>query len=83
MPLVVTEDRGPVRHIVLNRPEKRNAFNDTMILELRDAAQYACDDPDVRVVVLRGEGRCSPRAWTSRPSSRWWTTRQRFDRCAA
>ena len=50
MPLVVTEDRGPVRHIVLNRPEKRNAFNDTMILELRDAAQYACDDPDVRVV---------------------------------
>lgn len=56
MPLVVTEDRGPVRHIVLNRPEKRNAFNDTMILELRDAAQYACDDPDVRAVVLRGEG---------------------------
>ncbi|MFM8762554.1 MAG: enoyl-CoA hydratase/isomerase family protein, partial [Solirubrobacterales bacterium] len=56
MSLVVTEDRGPVRHIVLNRPEKRNALNDAMILELREAAQYAADDREVRVVVLRGEG---------------------------
>ena len=56
MPLVTTEDRGPVRHIVLNRPEKRNAINDGMILELLDTARYASDDPEVRVVVLRGEG---------------------------
>ena len=27
MALVLTEDRGAVRHLVLNRPEKRNALN--------------------------------------------------------
>ena len=32
MSLVLTEDRGPVRHVVLNRPEKRNALNDELIL---------------------------------------------------
>ena len=31
MSIVLTEDRGPVRHIVMNRPEKRNAMNDELI----------------------------------------------------
>ena len=31
MSIVLTEDRGSVRHIVMNRPEKRNAMNDELI----------------------------------------------------
>lgn len=56
MPLVITEDRGAVRHVVLNRPEKRNAFNDELIEALGAALGEATDDRSVRCVVLRGEG---------------------------
>ena len=56
MSIVTTEDRGPVRHVVLNRPEKRNAMNDELILGLHEALSAAAADRDVRVVVVRGEG---------------------------
>jgi enoyl-CoA hydratase/carnithine racemase len=56
MPLVEVEDRGPVRHVVMNRPEKRNALNDELCAELGQAFEQACHDESVRVVVLRGEG---------------------------
>ena len=56
MSIVVTEDRNQVRHIVMNRPEKRNALNDELIAGLGEALRAAADDPDVRCVVLRGEG---------------------------
>lgn len=54
--LVRSEDRGAVRHVVLNRPEKRNAFNDELILALTEALRAAGADPSVHVIVLRGEG---------------------------
>ena len=56
MALVTTEDRGAVRHVVLDRPEKRNAFNDELIADLGAALRAAADDRSVRCVVLRGEG---------------------------
>src|SRR4051794_9925302 len=56
MSIVLTEDHGAVRHLVLNRPEKRNAFNDELVLGLRDAVQAAADDDAVHCVVLRGAG---------------------------
>jgi enoyl-CoA hydratase/carnithine racemase len=56
MSLVTTEDRGAVRHVVLNRPEKRNAMNQELLLELGDALRGATDDSSVDCVVLRGEG---------------------------
>src|ERR687884_85680 len=56
MSIVLTEDRGAVRHVVLNRPEKRNALNDELILALREAFEAAARDDDVRCVVVRGEG---------------------------
>jgi enoyl-CoA hydratase/carnithine racemase len=56
MALVHTEDGGAVRHIVLNRPEKRNALNGDLIRDLSGAVEAAARDGDVRVVVLRGEG---------------------------
>jgi enoyl-CoA hydratase/carnithine racemase len=54
--LVLVEDRGPVRHLVLNRAEKRNAFNADLVLAVGEALRDASADEDVRVVVLRGEG---------------------------
>src|SRR5918997_1815999 len=56
MPLLRTEDRGGVRHLVLNRPDKRNALSREVILELAGAVEAAAVDDSVRVVVLRGEG---------------------------
>ncbi len=56
MSMVVTEDRGPVRHVVLNRPEKRNAMNQELLLELGDALRTAAGEDAVECVVLRGEG---------------------------
>src|SRR5215208_5723715 len=54
--LVLSDDRGAVRHVVLNRPEKRNAFNQELVLAVGEALRAAADDPSVHCVVLRGEG---------------------------
>ncbi len=56
MSIVLTEDRGAVRHIVLNRPEKRNAMNQELLLALGAALRQAAADAAVHCVVLRGEG---------------------------
>ncbi len=55
--LVLTEDAGHVRHIVLNRPDKRNAFNSELIAALGEAVRATASAPDVHVVVLRGAGK--------------------------
>jgi enoyl-CoA hydratase/carnithine racemase len=56
MGVVATEDRGPVRHIVMTRSEKRNAINDEIVLGLHEAFSAAAADDSVHVVVVRGEG---------------------------
>jgi enoyl-CoA hydratase/carnithine racemase len=56
MALVLVEDHGAVRHLVLNRPEKRNALNGDTIRALAGAVEAAAADDSVRVVVVRGEG---------------------------
>jgi enoyl-CoA hydratase/carnithine racemase len=56
MSIVVTEDRGPVRHIVLNRPEKRNAMNQELIEGLGHALYSAANNPEIQCVILRGAG---------------------------
>jgi enoyl-CoA hydratase/carnithine racemase len=53
---VSVEDRGRVRHLILDRPDKRNAINQPMVLELREAAREAANNHGVHCVVLRGEG---------------------------
>jgi enoyl-CoA hydratase/carnithine racemase len=56
MSIVITEDHGPVRHVVLNRPEKRNAMSQELLLALGAALREAAAEPSVHCVVLRGEG---------------------------
>lgn len=47
---------GPVSTILLNRPERKNSFTLPMIDAWVDALDEAAADPEVRVIVLRGEG---------------------------
>ncbi len=56
MSIVITEDRGPVRHIVLNRPEKRNAMSQELLKALAGELRAAAAEDSVHCVVLRGEG---------------------------
>jgi enoyl-CoA hydratase/carnithine racemase len=56
MSVIGVEDRGGVRHLVLQRAEKRNAFNGELIQALGEALEAAATDTDVRVVVVRGDG---------------------------
>src|SRR5262245_19509005 len=43
--------------ITLNRPEAANAQNGALLEELNDAWIKAAEDPDVKVIILRGEGK--------------------------
>ncbi|HWF32526.1 MAG TPA: enoyl-CoA hydratase/isomerase family protein [Solirubrobacteraceae bacterium] len=56
MSIVLSEDRGAVRHIVLNRAEKRNAMNQELLRALGTELRAAAADDAVHCVVLRGEG---------------------------
>jgi 2-(1,2-epoxy-1,2-dihydrophenyl)acetyl-CoA isomerase len=49
--------RDGVGTITLNRPEKLNAITDQMRGELLKYVEHSDADPDVRVIVLTGEGR--------------------------
>lgn len=50
---VTTDDRG-VATLTLNRPEKHNAMNGTLIAEVRQATDTLAADDTVRIVVLTG-----------------------------
>ncbi|MBW8311562.1 MAG: enoyl-CoA hydratase/isomerase family protein [Rhizobium sp.] len=53
---LLVEDRGAVRRITLNRPDKLNALDHATLTELHAAFDAAGRDPAVRVVVLTGAG---------------------------
>ncbi len=46
-----------VARITLNRPDKRNALDDGIVWEFKDALRAAADDDNVRVVLLGGAGK--------------------------
>jgi len=56
-PKVTTERRGPTLVITLDRPEKRNALNSEMMFGIRDAVDSVYTDPEVRSIVIRGQGK--------------------------
>lgn len=55
-PLLV-ETAGGICTISLNRPDKLNAVDDAVHHGLEEALRRADQDPDVRVIILRGNGR--------------------------
>jgi 2-(1,2-epoxy-1,2-dihydrophenyl)acetyl-CoA isomerase len=49
--------RDRIATITLNRPETYNAFNNEMSFELIDLLKHVRKDPEVRVIVITGEGK--------------------------
>ena len=56
-PSILSEQRAGYRVITLNRPDRLNAFNETMHGELRAAIEDAERDPACRALLLTGAGR--------------------------
>lgn len=54
--LLSCDDRG-VATLTLNRPEVHNAFDDTIINSLIASLEQVTNDPSVRVLILRSEGK--------------------------
>ena len=48
---------GGIGRVTLNRPEKLNALSPQLQSELIECLTYADEDPDIRVITLRGAGR--------------------------
>jgi 2-(1,2-epoxy-1,2-dihydrophenyl)acetyl-CoA isomerase len=87
--LLVTHD-GPVLRLTLDRPDRRNAVTDEMVLALIEAVEAAGSDEAVRVIALSGTGEhfCSgfdlgqrgggdeaPRAGSTQRRMRWQVNR--------
>src|ERR1700724_3675847 len=57
MPTVLIEKQTPrITVLTLNRPERRNALTIELLSELNAAIKIASDQPDERVIILRGAG---------------------------
>jgi methylglutaconyl-CoA hydratase len=56
MSALTITNQGAIRTITLSRPDVRNAFNDKVIAELKNAFTEAGQAADVRSVVLAAEG---------------------------
>lgn len=56
--LAVDRPRDAVLRVTLNRPEKRNAMSNELRRELFAVLERADVDDEVRVIILRGAGKC-------------------------
>ena len=54
---IVYEVERDIARIALNRPERRNALDQELLTELRDALRVSASDESVRVVLLMGAGK--------------------------
>jgi methylglutaconyl-CoA hydratase len=57
MPVVLVEKQAPqITVVTLNRPERRNALTLELLTELQAAVKVVADQPQERVLILRGAG---------------------------
>lgn len=54
---ITYEANGPIAVVTLNRPDMRNAQNAQMLLEIDEAYRRAEADDDIRVIVLKANGK--------------------------
>ena len=54
---LLVEQDGGVLTVTMNRPDKLNAFNDTMLQELTEVVETAAQDETVRCLVITGADR--------------------------
>ncbi|MBI2305220.1 MAG: enoyl-CoA hydratase/isomerase family protein [Chloroflexi bacterium] len=55
---IIYETDGPIARVILNRPEKMNALSFALREEVVEALGVAERDDGVRVVIVKGAGRC-------------------------
>jgi methylglutaconyl-CoA hydratase len=53
---IETKIKDRLAYITINREEKRNALNDKVVLELMEAFHDAEKNPEVKVIILTGQG---------------------------
>ncbi|MGR3434866.1 MAG: enoyl-CoA hydratase [Shimia sp.] len=90
MPILETQRDGPIARLTLNQPSKLNPLSDEMLGALGGAFDALRDDPDTRVVILRGAGKafCAGhdlrelQALRQAPDGGVAGLRDLFDRCA-
>lgn len=82
---IKVEVEGPLGRLVLDRPERLNAINATVLQELAEAARWFDAHRELRVVIVSGAGRAfsagadlkdSPAAEGFAPSGRSWLYRR-------
>jgi methylglutaconyl-CoA hydratase len=57
MPVLLIEKQTPqITVVTLNRPERRNALTIELLTELMAAIRLASDEPNERIIILRGAG---------------------------
>src|SRR5215831_9254924 len=57
MPVVLIEEQSPqITVVTLNRPDRRNSLTIQLLNELIAAVRVASDQPDERILILRGAG---------------------------
>jgi len=56
--LLKVRKEGPIAWLTINRPEKRNALTATFFSKLAKVMLEMDSDPEVQVVVIKGEGKC-------------------------
>ena len=52
------EIEGKVAHLTLNRPKALNALSKQLLKEIVEACEYLNKQKEVRVVIIKGEGKC-------------------------
>ena len=55
--IIVDQPADHVSRITLNRPESRNALNNTLRTELYGTLQHNDKNPEIRVTIIRGAGK--------------------------
>ncbi|MDO8673983.1 MAG: crotonase/enoyl-CoA hydratase family protein [Dehalococcoidia bacterium] len=66
---ILYQKQGTIVHIVLNRPEKLNPLSDPLQIELVEAMRRAEDDREVRVIVLKANGRAFSAGYDITPTT--------------
>ncbi len=53
---IIGEKKGNIFYLTLNRPQKRNAISIEMLEEFCDTINLLAKDPEIRVIIVKGEG---------------------------
>ena len=70
------ETEGPLAWITLDRPKKLNAIDRTMVAELNRAMDAALVDEQIRVILVKGEGRAFSAGFDLEPQADENATRE-------